>query len=369
LSKSSIKSFGRHFGKRAQVSTEYLIIIAISFAILVPGGFFFYKYSQSSNEANIRSQISQTGNNILTSAESIYGLADGSLVTLDLHYPKNVRDIYIIGNRELVIKYEVSGGINEAVFFSKVDLVGNYSYPARDPCSILPAGGCDNSSITYNLPTQGSHQLKFESNTKSVFISQIDDKGGPAITTIFVTSLTYKGNGIGGLAGADAKCQALAGAVGLSGTWKAWLSDCQGTNCASGTTASGRLTHSTGSYVLPNGVVVANNWADLTDGTLNNPINIDENKHNVGVSLVATGTLSNGDNFHNSTSYDGNGADDKGRYCNNWVGAGWSHVGYTNQTDYHWSSQISASQGSCGASGCGGGYCTVANLKLYCLRQ
>jgi len=161
------------FRKRAQVSVEYLIIIGISFAILIPGGYFFYKYSQSSNEATIRTQISQVGNSILTNAESIYGLADGSLVTLDLRYPKNVRDMYILDGKELVIKYEVSSGINEAVFFSKVSLAGNYTYPARIVCATLPATPCASSAITANFSQAGSHQLKFESKTKYVFITQV----------------------------------------------------------------------------------------------------------------------------------------------------------------------------------------------------
>eukprot|EP01083_Nonionella_stella_P101503 287797_1 len=39
---------------------------------------------------------------------------------------------------------------------------------------------------------------------------------------VFVTSETYSGGTIGGIAGAHSKCQALANAAGLSGTFKAW---------------------------------------------------------------------------------------------------------------------------------------------------
>lgn len=90
---------------------------------------------------------------------------------------------------------------------------------------------------------------------------------------VFVTSTTYNGN-LEGLAGADAKCQARAGyissALGGGGSvWKAWLSD-------SNTSAASRLTHADSPYQLINGSTVSNNWADLTDGTLQNPINITE---------------------------------------------------------------------------------------------
>ena len=39
-----------------------------------------------------------------------------------------------------------------------------------------------------------------------------------------MTSSSWNGN-LGGLSGADAKCQQAANATGLGGTWVAWLSD------------------------------------------------------------------------------------------------------------------------------------------------
>lgn len=97
---------------------------------------------------------------------------------------------------------------------------------------------------------------------------------------VFVTSTRFNGN-LGGLTGADAKCQDRANAANLGGTWKAWLSD-------STTSASSRLNHSNSSYVRTDGKVVANNWADLTDGTLQNPIEITE----LGARLTAPASCS-----------------------------------------------------------------------------
>jgi hypothetical protein len=71
-------------------------------------------------------------------------------------------------------------------------------------------------------------------------------------------------------------------AVGnLSGTFKAWLSTTT-VNAATHLT-----THSTGPYVLQDGItIVANNWADLTDGTLDHAIDQDESGN---VSASGTG--------------------------------------------------------------------------------
>lgn len=119
----------------------------------------------------------------------------------------------------------------------------------------------------------------------------------PNATRVFVTSTYYNGN-LGGLSGADAKCQERADAVNLGGTWKAWLSD-------STTSVSSRLNHNNGSYVLLDGKVIADNWADLVDGNIKRQIGITEYK-NYYVQLVWTGSLINGvggtDNCQNWTS-------------------------------------------------------------------
>ena len=90
-----------------------------------------------------------------------------------------------------------------------------------------------------------------------------------AVARVFVTSDTYNGN-LGGLTGADAKCQAAANSADLGGTWKAWLCDDTGN-------ASERLEHFSGNYVLVDGsTTVAEDWDDLTDGYLAHAINVTE---------------------------------------------------------------------------------------------
>jgi len=82
---------------------------------------------------------------------------------------------------------------------------------------------------------------------------------------VFVTSTTYDGN-LGGLAGADAKCQARADAAALTGTFRAWLSDATGS-------PSTRFTRSAvAPYVLVDGTVIAGNYTALTSGSLEHPI-------------------------------------------------------------------------------------------------
>lgn len=84
---------------------------------------------------------------------------------------------------------------------------------------------------------------------------------------VFLTSTRYPAD-LGGLPGADAKCQASANAAGLGGGWMAWLSDAAGS-------PSTRFARD-GVFVLVSGNPIANSWEQLTSGALRHAIDIDE---------------------------------------------------------------------------------------------
>src|SRR5688572_16871290 len=90
---------------------------------------------------------------------------------------------------------------------------------------------------------------------------------GPSNTarpvTFFVTSATSPTGNLGGLTGADAKCQTLAAAAGYgSRTWRAYLSvERDPANGNQPTHAKDRI--GTGPWQNANGVLVANNVTEL----------------------------------------------------------------------------------------------------------
>jgi hypothetical protein len=106
---------------------------------------------------------------------------------------------------------------------------------------------------------------------------------------VFVTSATFTGKGLGGLAGADAQCQAAANAAklgtGPSPVFRAWLS-------SSATTVDARLTHK-GPYKLVTGALVAANFDKLKSGSIETAIDTDEVK-GTHADLVWTGTTTAG---------------------------------------------------------------------------
>ena len=136
----------------------------------------------------------------------------------------------------------------------------------------------------------------------------------------FLTSVTGTGNlgswadanGQSGIAAGDEICRSRAAEAGLQNAqnFKAWLSD-------DNTDASSRFT-SDGPWVRLDGVVLAENHADLVDGDLNTSISLTETGTYVGFDYVWTGT-----NHIGGTTPD---------TCNNWADAAQSFNGSTGRT-------------------------------------
>lgn len=136
--------------------------------------------------------------------------------------------------------------------------------------------------------------------------------------SVFVTSQVYDGARMG-LDGADILCATLAAEAGLSGSYRAWLSD----------GAEGPLdrfdTTFTGAYKLVDGQVVASNgWVDLVDGILASPIDLTQEEELIDIVASAW----------TNTEFDGTSASSED--CMDWSGAGTSIAGNVGSMDYAW---------------------------------
>lgn len=171
---------------------------------------------------------------------------------------------------------------------------------------------------------------------------------------VFVTSETYDGN-LGGVAGADAMCQALADASSLTrgGTYRAWIS-----GTAIDRSPARRFTNlrRTGPYLRVDGVEVAASWADLTrDVPEGDPILralIDVNEMGGAAPSIHAWT-------HTSwTGFPFNGPDSMVRFCDGWTtsnGAVYGRYGGTYLDERRWT--------SLGATFCDN------QFALYCFEQ
>ena len=150
---------------------------------------------------------------------------------------------------------------------------------------------------------------------------------------IFATSQKWQAN-LGGINGADAKCQAAASAAGLSGTWIAIISD-------SSHNAKDKLPDKI--FVRIDGQIIANSKADLFDGTINVPINITETGSVIAEQYhyAWTGTNSLG-NYSTPSSFGTASCDD---WSKNW--GGHATDGLTSATDNRWIETSTPASTSC----------------------
>jgi cysteine-rich repeat protein len=163
---------------------------------------------------------------------------------------------------------------------------------------------------------------------------------------VFITSEVYQGD-LGGLAGADAKCQSLAKKAGVVGTFKAWL----GTSDVPSAT---RLYHSPGRYKQLDGVVVADNFESLRNGPMHAPVTITETKQNVD-------DLMDGGDHDAFWSGEGGFSDGEDGYCNNWTSSSWDDDGSITAT--YVSGYGTKEAGSAWTS------CYSSSMPLLCVQQ
>ncbi|MBK8260494.1 MAG: hypothetical protein IPK80_04050 [Nannocystis sp.] len=97
---------------------------------------------------------------------------------------------------------------------------------------------------------------------------------------VFASSVAYQGN-LGGVAGADEKCQKLAEAAKLKGTYLAWIAD--GTKKSSPALRFGFKPEDTREFKLVSGDTIASNWAALLANSPVIPIDVTEKKEPLDV--------------------------------------------------------------------------------------
>jgi hypothetical protein len=158
---------------------------------------------------------------------------------------------------------------------------------------------------------------------------------------VFVSSTTVDGSI--SVEGADQRCQAEADEYSLDGDYRAWISD-------TSSSPDTRFDKGGYPYKLPGGQIVANNWADLTDGTLDNIIIQLPNGTELAWGVhVWTNTFDDGTaaNVSSNPSIDS---------CDNWTNGGSDPTGIYGQTGpLSWSYNSSES-------------CSTPN-RLYCFEQ
>ena len=170
-----------------------------------------------------------------------------------------------------------------------------YDWTSTADAAQYPITGA--SGVTTSAWTQGSQNAC--SNYRHLYCFEQPSSPSPSYMRVFLSAYSFQGD-LGGLSGADSRCQSSADGFGLGGTWKAWLSS----STVAVNSAARNFTQFNGPYkLLDDTNTVANNWADLTDATtLLHAINLTETGSTVSEN-VWTNTTSAGNRSQTSSGY------------------------------------------------------------------
>lgn len=147
--------------RSSQASLEYLLIVALTFAIIVPTAYLFYTYSKELDQEVIDAQITKLGRSIVDTAEVIFYSGQSSKTVLDLNIPDSIASAEIIDGRELVFNITTSFGTSEIVFFSSVNMTTASSNCNANVCKIP------------ELASSGLKKVKIETGKDSVSIDVV----------------------------------------------------------------------------------------------------------------------------------------------------------------------------------------------------
>jgi hypothetical protein len=206
-------------------------------------------------------------------------------------------------------------------------------------CDDDPNTGCETDIMNDSAHCGGCHQACSDGQECFSGVCELPcGEGGPC--RVFVTATVYTGN-LGGLAGADERCQNRAESAHLPGTYMAWLSD------ASESPDTRFSLKSTGPYWTVDRVAIADDWDDLTDGTLAATI------------FVTEGVATPGGFFGvwTHTQTDGTAGGVGNAHCHNWTsaGAGGGDAGWCGLDTAEWTEN--------NATDC------FLHKRLYCFQQ
>ena len=213
-----------------------------------------------------------------------------------------------------------------------------------EPAQCVEPGDSCNDGLCFNGAANGVCDQNLECRTEP-------STSGDCV--VFLTSDEHDGN-LGGLEGADAICQGRAQAAGLKGTFKAWLSD-------SSASAAERLTHSSVAYIDTRGQVIANDWEDLTDGSLQRAITVDETGYDWDSDAKHCGAFIVLANVWTGTAINGSS---KPPFCSDWtdnsdLATDFGHIGFYCYPSEAWTDEsVGDTSKSCSAE-----------VSLYCFQQ
>ncbi len=201
--------------------------------------------------------------------QSVLNKAADSVRISDIHNLSSAYEVHYDGAYHVITPEQFSGKTIPLSFkgktYSGLLTEDACTYKICTPLSNNPQTVCSSTSLdcfcrdSIQQPTGGNCDIQPNQNLVA--------------KRAFVTEQLYgadMSNNPPGIAGANSLCQKAANEASLGGTWRAWIS----TNTVDA--RDNITTHHNGPYVLVDSAKtkIADNWGDLTDGSLDAPLSV-----------------------------------------------------------------------------------------------
>lgn len=145
--------------RKGQIATEYLVIIGIAIALVIPVVIVYVNYSSQGNDEILISKVDSITDELSMAINTIYSYGEDSETSLLIKFPKGVEKLEFINN-EVILSIKMSNGQTNDI----VKVVG----AVMVPCSIPE-------------PSPGTHKITlkkiYNPGSKSEMVSfKIDDR-------------------------------------------------------------------------------------------------------------------------------------------------------------------------------------------------
>jgi len=129
--------------KRGQASVEYLILVGVMLAFIIP--IFYYSLTEISNSLRIN-QAESAVNLIAGKIDNVYTLGSGNRETVKITLPKGTVSLGIIENKSIELKLLIFGNQTEIFKNTKANnIIG--SFPIEPGVYHLQIEGLDNGDV------------------------------------------------------------------------------------------------------------------------------------------------------------------------------------------------------------------------------
>lgn len=120
--------------RKSQVSVEYLMVIALSFMLLVPGLYLMLEYTRGTTTQIIGYQVDQLGRLFVDGSNTVDGFGKDARLVVEADLPDKVKNISSYG-KILTIEIRDGPAKGSTMFVAKVNMTVNLS---ADDMSVGP---------------------------------------------------------------------------------------------------------------------------------------------------------------------------------------------------------------------------------------